>query len=447
MDDKAHDVLISEATTRLGEMHRSILKSAHSMDAERWVNVKHGSFTRKEWTELGKQVGMDEIHWWITEKEPDVDELLAHTKEALEAAQVLKKASEKLRDGEPESYENLLVVLKDFAEEHKAEINVLAGYVSWLEQRDGMAPRILFTYRVWGSTRMSDREMDLDGAREPGKELQALIEIVLGVRSRGLRAYEWQHMEVGLEVCESMDPEQVAMNAEVVVPEARVVRRTARVVFENCATYFAEIRDSLRNIVLDIEKFKAQRELLQSDAFWQEFIRKAAGAKTSEPQLWDFKETLNVWRVKGDLERRKAKVTLAEDVASFANSSGGVLIVGVNDRREIVGIGDGREIENRLKVARDVIAEYIEYDREIISFRQVVMKEEGQDRICLAIVISQACLPVGVSDGQDRYSYPARRETGITRVSRDRVPVSGLHLKSDNQNFLEELWRFTKEID
>ena len=45
-------------------MHRSILKSAHSMDAERWVNAKHGSFTTNEWTEFGKQVGMTILDRW-----------------------------------------------------------------------------------------------------------------------------------------------------------------------------------------------------------------------------------------------------------------------------------------------------------------------------------------------------------------------------------------------
>ena len=61
-------------------------------------------------------------------------------------------------------------------------------------------------------------------------------------------------------------------------------------------------------------------------AFWREFIPKAAKAKIAEPQLWDFKETLAIWHVKGSEERQKAKVTFAgEDVASFANASGGVL--------------------------------------------------------------------------------------------------------------------------
>jgi predicted HTH transcriptional regulator len=43
----------------------------------------------------------------------------------------------------------------------------------------------------------------------------------------------------------------------------------------------------------------------------------------------------------------KPKSHFAEDVASLANTSGGVLVIGVNDKRGIVGIGEGRNLEKR----------------------------------------------------------------------------------------------------
>jgi hypothetical protein len=444
MDENVHNLLISDATKTLGMMHLRILKAAHVMDAKRRVKVKaQGNFGTEKLTDFGKQVGVDEINWWITQKEPDVDELLAHTVEALKAAQTLKKASEKLHNNEIESYEDLLRVLRGFADKEATAIKVLAEYVAWLEKRDEMATRILFTYRVWGSTRMGNRELEVekivDAVSE--EELLTLAEIVLGVAIHKFRVYDRSHIEIGGEIYESMDPEQIAANQEIVVPEKRVVRLTAREVFENCATYFHEIRDSLRNI--EINKFKAQNELLQSDAFLEEFIRKAAGAKTSEPQLWDFKETLNIWHVKGEPARRDAKVDFAENVASFANSTGGILIVGVTDKREIVGVGDGKTLENQLKVARDVLAKHIEYEREIATFRQVPVTENDAVKICLVIIISHAYEPVGAGDGEGHYTYPVRRETGITRVSRDEVPTNW-HQKADKRDFLEDIRLFTK---
>jgi hypothetical protein len=431
----------------LGEVHGVILKSAHTMDNERWIPTKSRFGSTYEWTEFGKQVGQDEIHWWVFENETDADELLSITNEAVEAAQVLKIDSAKLKNKEPESYEALLVNLREFADKHGAEIGVLLKYVKLLEKRHAMAPRILFTYRVWGSTRMADREMKLDG-EEGGKwkdrTVRALAEIALGVRERDDLVYWDKYREVGYEIYERLDPEETPDDYEIVPPEKTVVRRTARAVYDNCATYFLEIRDSLRNIRLDIEKFNEQGELYQSDDFWRTFITKASKVKTAEPQLWDFKETLSVWHVKNDPERRKAKVAFAEDVASFANVRGGILIVGVNDHREMVGISDGRELENRLKVARDVLAEFLEYDREITSFRQIGIGEK-RDRICLVIVISQACSAVGASDGEGRYSYPVRRETGIERVARNDTPASKLHLKSDNRDFLADLKQFIRD--
>jgi hypothetical protein len=448
LDQKVHNILFSDVTLKLGEIHWTLLKSASVMDSKRWTVTKAPIGSTYEDTEFGKEVGRDEIHWWIFKKETDVDELLTTTELALESVQALKNASAKLKDREPKSYRELLLTLNDFATHHRAEIDSLHAYVGWLMKRDVMAPRILFTYRVWGSTRMSDRRINVEGAENAESnmgKLRALTEIVLGVRQRHGLVYDRVYHEVGFEVYDSMDPEELSGGAELVVPERRVLRRTAYTVYDNCQTYLTEIRDSLRNIVVDIGKFKEQRNFLQSDKFWREFIMKARGVKTSEPQLWDFKETLTIWHVTADTEKReakrKAKVSFAEDVASFANASGGVLIVGVNDKREVVGIGEGGELENRLKVARDVIAQHIKCDRDIVSFRQVVV-EEGKERICLIIVVSQACEAVAVSDGQGRYSYPVRRETGISRVDPYDVPVRKLHLKSDNRDFMHQLKQF-----
>jgi len=448
LDDQVREVLFSETTLKLGEIHGALLKSAHTMDKERWVPAERESgFTTYEWTEFGKYVGQDEINWWIVENETNLDELLAITDEALNAAQMLKMDAAKLKNREPNSYEALLVDLRRFAEQHRVEIDNLHKYVGLLEKRHPMAPRILFTYRVWGSTRMADREMNLDGeetGRWKEETRKVLAEIVLGVRERGDLVYWDTHREVGYEIYESLDPETTPPDYEIMPPEPSVVRRTAHAVYDKCATYFLEIRDSLRNIKLDIAKFKGQQDLYSSDEFWRTFIMKASKAKTTESQLWDFKETLTVWHVKNDPERRRAKVSFTEDVASLANTSGGVLLIGINDRREIVGIGDGRDLEHRLKVARDVLEEFLEYDRELVTFRQVAMGEQS-DTICLVVVVSQACSSVGVSDGEGRFSYPVRRETGIERIARTDTPAIKSHRKSDNLDFLMKLKQFTRD--
>jgi len=64
LHDQVHEVLFSDTTLKLGEFHGALLKSAHTMDKERWVPAKKESgFTTCGWTEFGKHVGQDEINW------------------------------------------------------------------------------------------------------------------------------------------------------------------------------------------------------------------------------------------------------------------------------------------------------------------------------------------------------------------------------------------------
>jgi hypothetical protein len=122
------------------------------------------------------------------------------------------------------------------------------------------------------------------------------------------------------------------------------------------------------------------------------------------------------------------------------------LVIGVIDNREIVGIGSGRELENRLKFASDVLSKHLEYGREIARLRQVVVRgKDGHAKICLVIVIAQACEPVGVHDGAGHYTYPVRRETGLARVSRAEIFDPKMHIKSDSYEFLRELYQFAHE--
>jgi hypothetical protein len=448
VNQNVRDLLFSDATLALGELHWTILKAARTMDRERWKRVDLEFGSRYDDTDLGREIGMDEIHWWIFEKESDPDALLARSKDTLEKAQVLKVAAANLGRIEPDTYEALVLSLRDFAEKHRNEVFLLRDYVKWLASRNLMAPRILFTYRVWGSTRMSDRDFDVDNEPTPNADvnkLREIVEIVLGLKRYGWPVYERVEAELAYEMFENMAPEEWYEEPVVAIPERRVVKQAAREVYAECAIYFSEIRDSLRNIVLDIVKMKEQEELFQSDKFWRDFIHKAVVEKTGERQLWDFKETLTVWHVKNEEERRKAKVTFAEDIASFANTSGGLLIIGVDDKRRIVGIGDGKDVENRLKVARDVLAAHIDYRQDLASFRQVAVDTEHGEKACLVVVIAQACLPVAVNDGNGRFSFPVRRETGINRVGREDVPVLALHLKSDNRDFMRDLSQFVRE--
>jgi len=449
-----NEAVLCPTTLKLGELHWYVLRASYLMHDKTTVEIKVGegklSPIRQEYTDFGKEVGRDEINWWVFKKEPDIEELKKQTTQALEAVQKLKQASELLSRKRAEKYSELLEMLRQFAEAHEQEINTLYQYVLWLNSRDPLAPTILFTYRVWGSTRMGDRIFKFDQSQsEPETDtIKRLTEIILGlVNNLGTPVLFRAEYEIGSDIYESAayDEERAS---EIRIPMDRVVRLASRMAFEEFAEYFELMRDSLRNILLDVDKFVEQREFVNDDAFWRSFIQKAIQTEKSENLLWDFKETLTMWHtgVKPETEQTKAKIAFAEDAASLANAHGGVLIIGVTDKREIVGIGDGRELENRLKFASDVLSTHVEYGREIFRLRQIVSPDkDGNPTVCLVVVVADACEPVGVHDGQGHYTYPVRRETGLTRVSRKEVFDPKMHIKSDNYDFLRELYQFVHQ--
>jgi predicted HTH transcriptional regulator len=123
-----------------------------------------------------------------------------------------------------------------------------------------------------------------------------------------------------------------------------------------------------------------------------------------------------MWRARKDPEKGLAKVTFAEDVASLANASGGVLVIGVRDRpREIVGLGDiARELENKLKFA--------EYEGDLVSFHQVVLPTNDGEKVCLVIVVAQARSIVAVHDGQGSILIQCGTRPASTESRRLRLP-------------------------
>lgn len=407
--------------------------------------LREGANGAIEYTDFGKEVGRDEIHWWVFSKEGDLDSLQARSKAALEAADSLKATANKLKSSRPESYHSLLVALRKFAESHQADTQRILDYLIWLRERDPLAPSIMFTYRVWGSTRRSERLMELnadDVQYESQAVRGALTETALGLRT-GSGAYMWNLAT--FEFVDEITGGDLEYDGEFEIPESEVAARTSWRVFDELATFLIQIRDSLRNILLDIEKCVAWRSLRHSDAFWRRFIAAAIPSEREETQLWDFKETLNIWQTRGD-GRAAAKTTFAEDVASFANADGGVLIVGVSDSREIVGVGSVRDLESRLMFAKEVLSERIDYPREIVVFHQVMIPNgSGLEKSCLVIMVARSSEPVNVSDGNGKFTCPIRRETGIARTSWSDIYGAKMHFKSDSYDFIAQLEQFVRD--
>ncbi len=280
----AHESLFSGTPLKLGLAHWYLLRGAIEIEKRR--SDKTGR--KYESTEFGTEGGGDEINWWIHRKESAITELHNRTADTLSHAQQLKDDATALKTASPSTYAELISTLKAFADAHATQITNLYEYVVWLHTKDILCPSILFTYRVWGSTRRSERWVELS-ADSPDTEnpmaMKKIMEMVFGLR--GLVLYRIDSVELDIlgDLATTIDPEDPAYSETLTVPESVLLARTTHETFDGLLEYFKMIRDSLRNVLLDIEKRLEPERLLKSDVFWRKFVVKAKGSKKSEERL------------------------------------------------------------------------------------------------------------------------------------------------------------------
>ncbi|UZE92408.1 MAG: ATP-binding protein [Methanosarcinales archaeon] len=436
---KHHDELFSGSSWELGKIHWYIQQADTEMESKSLIKGE-GFLEQDKLTDFGKDV-VDEIHWWIFKKETEIEELLKRTESILNSVQKLKEDSSLLKEKYyPESYLDIIKKIKEFTESHKSEIRTLYDYVVWLHKKDVLAPSILFTYRVWGSTRLGDRAVKITANtidKDRGK-VKICTELALGLRTRFRYTIEGVYGDILSDIVDSIDPE---CQSSISVPKQRLLVQTSHTILDELATYFEFLRQSLRNIILDIKRYNAQTELLYRESFWKSFIIKAMSVNRIENQLWDFKKTLEMWHTKYK-EKKEAEIKFCEQIAAFANANGGVVIVGITDKspRRIIGVQD---LENKSKFTKEVLKRHITYSTDFVHFRQILMKDEAEnDKNCLIIAIAQTKDVISVKDKLGKFSYPIRLETGLDRSNYDEIKYSKLNVLHDNHNFILNLDRF-----
>lgn len=434
---KHHDELFSGSSFEIGKIHWYIQKTYTEMESKCWIKGKY-FLEQDKLTEFGEEVGSDEIHWWVFKKETDHNELLKKTKTTLIFIQKLKEDSFKLKEKYyPASYSDVIKEIKKFTDSHREEIHALYDYVVWLNKKDILAPCILFTYRVWGSTRLSDRTViitanDID---EDTEKVKSCTEVALGLSDR-IKEYNLVKVydDISYDISESNYPED---GKSITVPEQKLISQTSRKILDELAVYFESLRQSLRNILLDIDKYNTQTKLLYSESFWKSFIKKAVEIKI-ENQLWDFKETFEMWHMKNK-DKEEAEIKFCEQIAAFANEKGGVLIVGITDEipRKIKGI---EGLENKLKFTKSIIKRYINYTNDFVHFQVTTLKNDaGVDRNCLIIAIAQTKDEITVKDNLGRFSCPIRSETGLDRADYEKIKNSKTDVSHNNYDFILDL--------
>lgn len=440
-----HEELFSGMSRKVGELYWYIQKADTEMNDKccHRITDKIGIPLSDMLTDFGKEVGPDNMYWWIFRKEKDVNELLKKTETTLGNLQKLKESSTKLRNTYFDTYDGLIRKIKEFCEEQKTHIDYLYNYVLWLNQKDTLAPSILFSDRVWSSSRQTDKDVTINVAciDDDPDLVKICTENALGLTVRKRYVIENIYWDISGSIADSIDPEDLG---PISIPEKEFFLRTSSKVLEELADFFKTIRNSLKNIIIIIKQYNSQLELLKNKSFWIKFIQKARRARF-ENQLWDLKESFNMWHASESSDKERAELKFSEQVAAFANADGGTFLVGIKDKqpRSIMGISD---LENKMSFTKRILNKYISRGANIVHFEPLSIKnDEGILKDCLVIVVTQTKDVISVKDAEGKYIYPVRVETGIQRVDPELIKSSKTKIESDNYNFIFNLERYLHE--
>lgn len=438
-DPRLHEALYSNATRALGHLHWFLLHATEKLESlvceHRPVNDFAGmTLTQTFITDLGPVAGLDPIRWWVSQGETNLESLATRTDVSYGAAQRLFKAAELQKnaiDALPRSYDDLLAAVRLFADRHAADIRTLLTYAEDLHAKDELAPAILFSHDVWGSTRQSDRMIPLDGRLPDDRDLNdALTEIACGFRDRTMYAIDRARCDRLGDLADAFPEEVLSVEDEDLFPQA------SHEVFDEFMTYFLMLRDSLRRIHSAIEQQRNVEQLLYDEAFWRAVIEKTRHATRAEEPTWDLKVALPFWGCPKK-DRENAKRKFSEQVAAFANATGGVFIVGINDTsRAIIGV---EELEDKRKFTREVLDAAFTRSGFVVMQQVVMANDAGEDRVCLIVVVAQTADAIVMQTAEGDPYCPVRKETGLARVAVSQIEEEKEAVRVTNYRFMTNL--------
>jgi hypothetical protein len=263
-----------------------------------------------------------------------------------------------------------------------------------------------------------------------GEEKIICIENALGLRYRREYVFPASYMTLSRE--ESLKHDSEDQNIK--VPFDKLIRKTSNKVLNNFFGYFENLQKSLRNILLEIDGFKAENNLLYSESFWVKLIQKIRHTIV-ENELWDFKKTLDMWHTPQELIEDK-EFEFCEGIAAFANNSGGILIIGISDKipRRIFEID---KLESRMHSIKTMLIRNLKRDADFVHLQAIqLIDDAGIKRNCLVVAIAQTEEVVGVTYKSGMVSYCKRVASGKVRLDLEIIRCSKENISRDNHNYI-----------
>lgn len=430
-----YSCLNTKPIQNLGTAHWYICKAEKIMHDK--CEQEEGIWTSS--TDFSNEVGTDVLKWWIRKRETNLPTLSKKTKELYPFLNSLKEKSRKFAvKNSTKKFQDVVSALVVFCDQNKTEIEKFLEYVKWLFDKDELAPIILDVYPLWSGSRRNDILLSVSGnfPTEIISELEYASKIPLGIYTNGCYTLEEFAQE---KVTECETSPNLITNTEI-IDEAFETGRYY--VLERFRLYFDLMRTSLASILQEIDQYFIEKLYQYDEKFWRKFIEKSKPDKEVERELWDFKESLSMWKI----DRKNhvfddAKIEFAKNVACYANTSGGILIIGISDApREVKGLID---VEDKLKTIDSVIREKTNYKENLTESIPIkVPDEKGIDRECIVIVIKQSERPVGVKVKGGGYEFMIRNNTECISTDPQSIENSKKGIVHANVEFIQSISQF-----
>lgn len=266
--EKEHTILYSGPSLTLGKIHWHILRAITLIKEDSFTPEEPRTtgpglgikqfFSSRRLTDFGRETISHEIHWWIYQVETDHNELKERSLVLYEKFQHLRNDARELKTANPESYSEIVKILKQFTDSHEETIELLGEYVNWLAKRDPRAPCILFSKESkWSASEMSDRTFPVQAVitSENPEKIQYCVAVVLGLKDRLRLTAQTIFNNMDYDLWERLDPEIRHTRR---IDQKLFSQNTAREVFEQFELYVKRIRDSLESILQTIERFESE---------------------------------------------------------------------------------------------------------------------------------------------------------------------------------------------
>ena len=431
-----HAILLSnDLALKLGRAHCLIVEADEALHDKMFEKEKgNGFFEGKRLTPFGEAVKDNFIRWWLCQNIGEIGKVNDKLTGVQASLTRLKRASKDFAENcRANNYGRLIADMAEFANTHTRDIETFSTFVQWLREIDDLAPCMFFQFPLWSASQKSDRDLRVSACPPTDNEIRRATEIVFGLRIRHEPTYTSTEKELQCEIADSWNPERGAPPCP---PPDAVFVRACRKALEEFMLYFEKIRVCAQAVESELHTL-SREEILQNHEFLQMFLRKAIDTSRTEPVLWDFKETVSAWHAKEE----KPKIEFAEIVASFANTEGGLIIIGITNGRSVVGITDP---ETRKVQTRKLLQRYLGTCSQSVKMINIPfpVNEAGRKNLLL-ILIPQTKDVVGVRNVEGGFFYPIRLESGTQRSSREEIAEKKKRdVCEDNFHFAARLFDF-----